>query len=211
MRWMCGRIAGVTLLATIAAGCGSTSGDDALVFQFVSFDGAGITQADAVRQSSADVDIVQDCCVLVEEGLCFDAEPFTQTIINATFRNNGAADLQLQQVVIDLGPTAGRATVTHLVSGDLRGGRCSNIDQQCSSDADCLSGSSSGSGTCEHTETTISGLLLFSFDDKAHILPGTYSTAITFFASDSVHTFQTRTYYVVTFDDFDNCTISTGG
>jgi hypothetical protein len=194
------------MLATIAAGCGSTGGEDALVFQFVNFDGNGITQADAVRQSSADVDIVQDIC---PSGL---AEPFTQTVINATFRNNGAADLQLQQVVIDVGPTAGRATVSHLVSGDLRGGRCTNIDQQCSSDADCFStSSSSGSGSCQHTETTISGLLLFSFDDKAHILPGTYSVTITFFASDSVHTFQTSTNYVVTFADFDNCKVSTSG
>jgi hypothetical protein len=204
MRWMYGRIAGVTLLATIAAGCGSTSGDDSLVFQFVAFDGLGITQADAVRQSSADVDIVQGIC---PSGL---AEPFTQTIINATFRNNGAADLQLQKIVIDLGPTAGRATVTHQVSGDLRGGRCSNVDQECSFDADCLIGTSGG-GTCQHTETTIFGILLFSFDDKAHILPGTYSVTITFFSSDSVHTFRTNTYYVATFANYDNCQLAVGG
>jgi hypothetical protein len=204
MRWMYGRIAGVTLLATIAAGCGSTSGDDSLVFQFVAFDGLGITQADAVRQSSADVDIVQDLCCLTPDCSSYTPEPYTQTIINATFRNNEAADLQLQKVVIDLGPTAGRATVTHLVSGDLRGGRCGNIDQQCSVDADCID-PTGAAGTCQHTETTISGLLLFSFDDKAHILPGTYSVTITFSASDTVHDFQTSTHYVATFEDFNNC------
>lgn len=208
MRWLCGRIVGVTLLVAVAAGCGSTSGnDDVLVFHFLRFDNTGITQADSVGETSANVDIVQNVCL---SGNTITAEPFTVTTINAVFRNEEAADMQLEQVVIDVGPKAGRATITHQLSGDLPGGRCSNIDQQCASDADCISTTSTGTGSCVHTETTINDILLFDFDDKAHILPGTYSVIITFFASDAVRSFQISTNYVVTFEDFNNCPSSTG-
>ena len=208
MRWLCGRKAGVTLLAAVAAGCGSTGNDDLLVFHFLRFNSIGITQADSVGETSADVDIVQDAC---QSGITITPEFFTVTTINAVFRNEEAADLQLEQVVIDVGPKAGRATITHQVSGDLQGGRCSNVDLQCASDADCVSPSSTTPGSCTHTDTTISNILLFDFDDKAHILPGTYSVNITFFASDAVRSFQISTNYVVTFEDFNNCPASAGG
>jgi len=97
MRWLCGRMMGAALLAVVT-GCGSTSGDDALVLQFVGFDSSGITQADAVRENSADVDILQEICPSKIP------EFFTSTIINATFRNNEAADLHLQHMVIGVGP-----------------------------------------------------------------------------------------------------------
>jgi hypothetical protein len=195
---------GAALLAAVVTGCGSTSGDDALVLQFVGFDNSGITQPDAVRETSADVDILQDICL---SGI---PEPFTQTIINATFRNSQAADLRLQQVVIAVGPSGSLKTITHQLDGEIRGGRCSNIDQQCSTDADCISGTTTGS--CNHTDTTIGGILLFDFSDKQRFLsqPGTYNVTITFFAFDPVHDFQTSTGYTVTFADFDNCTL-TGG
>ncbi len=205
MQWLCGRTVGVALLAAIAAGCGSTSGDDALVLQFVRFDNSGITQADSVRENSADVDIEQDSC---RSGTTITAEPFKVTTINAVFRNNEAADLHLQQVVIAVGPAGSVATITHEADGKIPGGQCSNIDQQCSADADCISASSTTAGSCVHTETTITGILLFDFSDKQRFLfqPGTYNVTITFFASDSVHTFQTSTAYTVTFDNYNNCT-----
>jgi hypothetical protein len=205
MRWLCGRMMGAVLLVAVLTGCGSTSGDDALVLQFVGFDSAGITQADSVRENSADVDILQDCCSAVEEGLCSDPEPFTQTIINATFRNSQAADLRLEQVVIAVGPAGKVATITHQIDGELRGGLCSNIDQHCATDADCISASSTTAGSCQHTETTIN--LLFDFSDKQRFFsqPGTYNVTITFFAFDPVHDFQTSTGYTVTFDDYNNC------
>jgi hypothetical protein len=213
MRWLW-RMMGAVLLAAVVTGCGSTSGDDALVLQFVSFDSTGITQADSVRENSADVDILQDKCCSVQDCSLWKPELFTQTIINATFRNNEAADLHLQQVVIAVGSLA---TITHQIDGELRGGRCSSsIDQQCSADADCISTSSTTgggtSGTCTHTETTINGILLFDFSDKQRFLsrPGTYNVTITFFASDPVHSFQISTGYTVTFDDYDNCSV-TGG
>jgi hypothetical protein len=198
MRWLCRRMMGAALLAAMVTSCGSTSGDDALVFQFVGFDSNGITQADSVRENSADVDILQEIC---QSGL---PEPFTQTIINATFRNNQAADLRLQQVAITVGSLA---PVTHQLDGDIRGGRCSNIDQQCSVDADCVSASSTTAGSCTHTETTVNSILLFDFSDKQRFLsrPGTYNVTITFFAFDPVHTFQTSAAYTVTFDDYNNC------
>jgi hypothetical protein len=201
MRWLSMRMAGAALLAAVAGGCGSTSGDDAMVLEFVGFDGAGIDQSDAVRESSADVDVLQEIC---PSG---DSEPFTQTLINATFRNNEAADLHLQQVVIAVGPSGSLATITHQIGGELRGGRCDNIDKQCALDADCVSASSITPGNCVHTETTIRSILLFDSSDKQRFLSqqGTYNVTITFFAFDPVHDFETSTGYTVTFADFDNC------
>jgi hypothetical protein len=198
MRWLCGRMMGAALLAAVVTGCGSTSGDDALVLQFMGFDSSGITQADSVRETSADVDILPEIC------LSGKPEPFTQTIINATFRNNEAADLHLQQVAIAVGSLA---PITHQLGGDLPGGKCSNIDQQCSNDAECVSASSTTAGSCVHTETTINSILLFDFSDKQRFLfqPGTYNVTINFFAFDPVHTFQVSTGYTVTFADYDNC------
>lgn len=199
MRWLCARGMTVALLTTLAAGCGSTGGTDSLVFQFLHFDNTGITQADSVSETSADVDIVQDMCLI-------NPEPFTVTTINAVFRNHEAADLHLNKMVIDVGPNAGRAPITRFPDGVIPGGRCSNIDQQCASDADCQG----TVGACGHTDTTISGLVLFDFQDKAVILPGTYNVSITFSASDPFHTFENRTGYVVTFDNFNNCIIAGG-
>jgi hypothetical protein len=202
MQWACGRTVGVALLAAIAAGCGSTGGGDALVLQFVSFDSSGIAQSDSVGENSAEVDNEREVC---SSGTM---EPFTPTTINATFRNNEAADLHLQQVAIAVGSLA---PITRLLDGDLPGGRCTGIDQQCSADADCISGTTTGS--CVHTETTITGILLFDFSDKQRFLlqPGTYNVTITFLASDLVHTFQTSTVYTVTFKDLTNCTTTSSG
>jgi hypothetical protein len=202
MRWLCGLISGAMLIAVLWIGCGSTGGNDQLVMQFLHFDTTGITQADAVRETSADVDIWPP-----ETCPSGTPEPFTQTIINAVFRNNEAADINLDRIVIDVGPTAGRAVVSHNIGGVLLGGSCNNIDQHCSSDADCQG----VIGACTHSETTVNGILLFDRDDKAHINPGTYSVSITFFGHDPVRSFETGTSYVVRFDDFDNCGTTSGG
>ncbi len=201
MRRLCGRM-GLALLMVWVGGCGSTGGTDALVLHFLHFDSTGLTQADSVRETSADVDNSPDSC---QSGGQITAEPFTQTIINAVFRNEEAADLHLTSMVIDLGPTSGRGTITRAIDGSLPGGLCSNIDQQCASDADCFSASTGSTGSCVHTDTTITGILLFDFDDKLATNTGTYNASITFFATDPNHTFETRTSYVVRFDNFDNC------
>lgn len=206
MRRLCALMSGAMLIAVLWNGCGSTGGDDQLVMQFLRFDNTGITQADSVRETSADVDIwPPETCPSGKQ------ESITQTIINAVFRNSEASDITLDHIVIDVGATSGRAIVSHNLSGILPGGRCSNIDQQCGSDAECISASSTAAGSCVHTETTISGILLFDFDDKAHITPGTYSVRITFFGSDPNRSFETSTSYVVRFDDFDNCAATGGG
>jgi hypothetical protein len=204
---LCGLISGAMLMAVLWVGCGSTGGDDQLVMQFLRFDNSGITQADSVREDSADVDIWPPA-ICDELGT---VEPFTQTVINAVFRNNEASDITLDRIVIDVGATSGRAIVSHNIGGVLPGGRCDNIDKQCSQDADCISASSATAGSCAHTETTISGILLFDFDDKAHINPGTYSVMITFYGSDPNRSFETSTNYLVRFDYFDNCAATGGG
>jgi hypothetical protein len=203
---LCGLTGGAMVFAALCVGCGSTSNDDQLVMEFLRFNSVGIEQADSVRATSADVDIwPPETC---PSGL---SEPFTQTIINAVFRNNEASDIMLNYLTVDFPPTSGRAVVSHGLSGVLTGGRCSNVDKQCATDAECVSASSTTPGSCEHTEMTVPGILLFDFDDKAHINPGTYTVTITFFGSDPNRSFETSTNYAVRFDDFDNCPSGGGG
>lgn len=192
------RLCGLILMATLALGCGSTGNDDQLVFQFVRFDNAGLTQQDAVRETSADVDIVQDLC----PGPPVTVEPFTNTTINAVFRNLEASDIRLERVVIDTGPTSQYGVIRRNITGVIPGGRCSS-GAQCGSDADCVSGGISG--TCAHSETTISAILLFDVFDKQHIQTGTDNVRISFFAADPNRSFEARTSYSVTFADFNNC------
>ena len=206
---MCGLMSGAMLIAVLWIGCGSTGGDDQLVMQFLHFDNTGITQADSVRETSADVDIVPGECL---SGTTITPEPFTQTIINAVFRNNEASDIRLNQVVIDVDPKSQLQTITRELPGLLPGGECNNIDQQCASDADCQG----VVGACSHTETTIGSILLFDFSNKLHIVTApvvgsTYNVTITFFGSDPNRSFETTTHYVVTFANFDNCKTTTGG
>lgn len=205
-------VTGVALSALIL-GCGSTA-EDRLVLQFQSFNGVGITQEDAVRENSADVDVVQDICSITD-GVP-DFEPFTQTTINAVFRNQEAADIRLEQYIVHVGGDSGLGDIQQSISTNIPGGRCTNVDQQCASDFDCIVGTTSG--TCEHTETTVRSLLLFDFLAKASVNPAVYgeglTITVTFFGSDAANQhFQTTTNYVVTFADFDHCaaTSATGG
>jgi hypothetical protein len=203
MRRLFGLMTGM-LLAALSFGCGSTSNDDSLVLQFIQFDNTGLTQEDSVGQTSADVDIVQDVCSVSSTGVP-TYEPYTNTRINAIFHNYEASDLTLNKIVIDAGPSSGIPVVTHYFTAVVPGGRCTTVQAQCASDQDCQG------GTCLHTDTTVSGILLFDFNDKAHMLPGTYSVNISFFATDPNNSYEVRTNYVVTFADFDNCPSSTGG
>jgi hypothetical protein len=199
------RLCGLILMATLALGCGSTGNNDQLVFQFVRFDDSGLTQQDAMRETSADVDNVQDIC---QVGPPLILEPFTNTTINVVFRNMEASDIRLERVVIDTGPTSQYGVITRDLTGVIPGGRCSS-GAQCGSDADCVS--SSTAGTCTHTETTISAILLFDVFDKQHIHTGTDNVRISFFASDPNRSFEASTSYVVTFADFNNCPSTSGG
>jgi hypothetical protein len=209
MRRLCRSVTVVALLAALWVGCGSTGSSDSLVFQFIAFDGMGITQADSVRETSADVDTTVDCCAFTADGsACTTIERFTQTSINATFRNNEAADITLNGYTVNLGPNSGVGVFQGELSTALLGGRCVGFDQACASNNDCAQLSTGGVGTtipCVHSETTVSGILLFDIDTKLHVIPGTYNVAITFFGSDANQSFEAKTSYVVRFDDFNNC------
>lgn len=213
MRRLCRSVTMVALLGALWVGCGSTGSSDSLVLQFIAFDGTGITQADKVRETSADVDTTVDCCTLNPDGSCATIEPFTQTGINATFQNNEAADITLNGYTVNVGPNSGVGVFQGELSATLLGGRCVGFDVACTSNNDCAQLSTGGSGStiaCLHSETTASGILLFDFDTKLHVIPGTYNVAITFFASDAVRLFQVDTSYVVRFDDFNNCGATVG-
>jgi hypothetical protein len=208
MRRLCRSVTVVALLGALWVGCGSIGSSDSLILQFIAFDGNGITQADSVRETSADVDTTVDCCSFNPDGSCATIERFTQTSINATFRNNEAADITLNSYTVDLGPNSGVGVFQGVLSTALLGGRCVGFDQACGSNDDCAQLSTGGSGQiipCVHSETTVSGILLFDIDTKLHVIPGTYNVAITFFGSDANQSFEAKTSYVVRFDDFNNC------
>jgi hypothetical protein len=209
---------GVATLAVLAGGCGSTGGaggDDALVLQFIQWDNTGLTQADAVGQSSADVDVVQDLCP--PDGT---PEAFTQTAINAVFQNNEGSDILLQSYSTQIGdPRLSQANITNAVlSASLPGKRCGGTGAQCFVDSDCAVGIA---GSCQPTQTTVSDIVLFDFLGKAFIqtvsidhpevLGQVTPLKVIFFGSDPNRSFQISANYSVTFGDFDNCTASTGG
>jgi len=213
MRWVCRSVTALALLAALASGCGSTA-SDRLVFRFLNWDSTGLNQADSVRPASADVDVVPQLVCL--SGGTAMSEPFTQTIINAVFQNEEASDIRLEGYVVHfndgrfgVGDGGGSTTA------DIIGGRCTNnSDKQCADDTDCsLVGIT---GTCAHSQTTVSGLVLVDFAAKAAVQshPELWyvatSLTVTFFGSDPNQSFETSAGYVVTFGDFDNCMTTTG-
>jgi len=222
MRRLSRLVTGVALLAVLAGGCGSTGGaggDDALVMQFIQWDNTGITQADSVNESSADVDVILNLCP--PDGT---PEPFTQTSINAIFQNNEGSDIQLQaystqihfqttdpQALADLA----RANIPNgALSTSLQGKTCGGTGARCFVDSDCALGVV---GSCQPNQTTVSGIVLVDIFGKAVIsqYPGVFYQAtpvtVTFSGSDPNRSFQISVNYQITFGDFDNCTTSSGG
>jgi hypothetical protein len=220
MRQLCRSVTVIALLAALLVSCGSTTGDDRLVLRFIEFNGDGLTQADAVNSNSANVDVVPSVCQVDEFGNPTSFEVFTQTIINAVFMNEESTDILLQNVHVDTGSSSGLSPFDETISANVIGGRCSNAaDQSCASGGDCVSvGGGSLLGTCVHTETTVSAILLFDFLRKAQaalnpvIFGVAQNVTITFTGTDDRgRTFTVTTGYVATFDNFDNCMAPTGG
>ncbi|MFQ5664878.1 MAG: hypothetical protein ACE5I7_00450 [Candidatus Binatia bacterium] len=208
MRRLYGTAMGMRAVILLALmGCGSTSGNR-LVLRFLGFDGSGITQADSVRPSSGEVDIMQELCSIDADGNPV-FEPFTETTVNGVFRNEQGADIRLERYTVDFGPKSGLPdslkVFNGVLNGNVQGGRCDTDARPCALDADCSGGATGVTGSCLRSETTINGILLVDFDRKAQILPGTLNLAVTFFGSDVNQSFKTSTSYVVRFDDFDNC------
>ena len=222
MRRLSRLMTGVTVLAVLAGGCGSTGGlnggNDALVLQFIQWDNTGITQADSVGESNADVDVVQDLCPSGTGGAP-TPEPFTQTLINAVLQNNEGSDIQLQHYSTEIGDP--RLSQSDILDGTLTtnipGGRCPT-GNQCFTDNDCGSGVV---GSCQHSQTTVSGIVLFDFVgkefiytvslDHPEVLGQAIPLKVTFSGSDPNRSFQITANYLVTFGDFDNCPSSSGG
>lgn len=219
MWWLCRAVTAAALAAVVASGCGSTAGGE-LILRFLRWDNAGITQEDAVTESSAQVDSVQDCCKVNTDGSCSSFEPFTPTLINAVFINEQGSDIKLEGYTVHFDdPSSGVGDIPGSISANILGGRCSTEDIQCATDADCAtamtSSSSTTAATCNHTETTVSGIHLFDIATKVLVNPAIYnfqtSVTVTFFGSDANQSFQTVAHYVVEFGDIDNCTATTGG
>jgi len=216
MRRLVKSITFLALLAIVVGGCGSTTGgdgNDATIIRFVSFDGLGLTQADSVRASSADVDVVQNLCEMTGmngEMNTFSEEPFTQTVANATFRNDQKLDIHLNGYTMHIDdPDVGIGDLSYAMSGTIVGGRCSNLpDRSCASDPECIVGLSRG--TCTFSETTVTGLLLVDFDTKEHVALSVYGRGlpveIVFTGNDVVgNNYSVRANYTLTFANFCNC------
>jgi len=102
----------------------------------------------------------------------------------------------------------------------LIGGRCSNVDRQCGSGADCVA-LGGGLGTCEHRDTTVPGFVLFDFLGKAavatlarehpQVAGQNFPMRVTFFGRDATRSWETSAGYNVTFGDYDNCKSDSGG
>lgn len=212
MGWLSKSTIGLVALATLLIGCGSTSNDQ-LVLQFVGWDNTGLTQADSVGPNSADVDVIQDCCAVNAQNQCTSYEPFTQTTINAIFQNNQGLDITLNSYVIHFNNLP-LGDITQTTSATIVGGRCAvQANRQCAVDSDCTVGGVPG--LCTHTQTTITGLVLFDFQTKALVAnPADLGIAspitVTFFGTDATNqSWQAVANYTVTFADYDNC--SSGG
>jgi len=188
--------------------CGGSADSDSLVLRFVGFNGIGITQADSVGETSADVDVVPSLC-----GTETTTEPeyFTQTTINAVFVNEEKANIVLDSYTVDLSAVADLGVRTNTLSVTVPGRRCGNQPtQSCVTDADCQLGSLPG--RCQSSETPVTGLALVDLSEKFVIEsnPETWGLAsnirITFYGhDDAAHSFTIPTSYVATFADFDNC------
>jgi hypothetical protein len=201
-------------LVWMAMGCGSSGtsglGDDGLTMAFVRFTGEGITQADFVGDTVAQVDICQGLCS--SGGLTGEVtfEDFTSTFVVAVFVNRGKADIVLDEYKVFV-PESGVPERIGRITARLPGGRCLGADQeqQCADDTDC-----GILGVCAHTETPV-GILLYDFDFKQRVRQGecpfdltslTLDADVTFTGSDeSGERFTITTNYVSTFDNFDNC------
>ena len=197
----------VAMFAMAPVGCGSTGDEDSLVMKFVRYDSEGLDQADAVRETSADVDVSPSLCIGQGEEGRIEPEQFTQTAINAVFRNEQALDIQLERYTVRVGGNSGLGTFEGTISANLQGGRCANIDRSCAIDDDCVRQTTAGN--CVHTETVVSGLLLFDFLTKASVNPEVYGEGlpveVRFFGKDANQSFEVATSYVTTFDNFNNC------
>ncbi|HUI26326.1 MAG TPA: hypothetical protein VL403_09615 [Candidatus Kryptonia bacterium] len=197
MRWVY-RLTVAALSASLIAACGS-GGDagDRLTMQFLGFQSPGATQLDAVNQTSAEVDVFQDVCTDLT------IEPFQETNASALFMNNGASDINVDTIVVNI-PNSGVPEFTRTISQILPGGRCSSPSGLiCSFDSDCTSGL--GQGTCSHIQSTLT-FLLFDIDTKLRVSPGTYDVSITFSGEDaSNERFDVTTHMTVTFQDFCHC------
>lgn len=217
-------VTSVVLLLCAAVGlgsCGSSGdavdGEDSLIFRVVGFSSAGLTQSDAVRPNSADVDVVRNFCVSTGGGggggggqAQISLEPFTQTALNVVVRNDQRLDLRLFQMRIHFeDPRTGLGDITENIAATAVGGRCSNAAlRACASSDDCLVGAVRG--ICNFSDTTISGLLLLDFLAKAAVQPRVYGEAqpvtLTFFARDTQgNVYRATAGYTVTFDNFCNC------
>ena len=213
---------GLALLVAVWAGCGSSS-EDSTVQQFISFTGEGISQADAVGANSADVDVFQSLCGSGTDAVP-TAEPYTQTSISAIFRNNEALDIQMRGYTTEIDTGYPELDQQLALSGELsstlRGGRCSNVDRQCGSSADCVA-LGGGLGTCEHVDSTVAGLVLFDFIGKAavatlaqehpQVVGQNFPMRMKFFGRDATRSWETSAGYNVTFGDYDNCKSDSGG
>ena len=193
----------------LLSACGSTSNDSALVLQFLGFSDQGITQSDRVSPGLAEVDIIQECCTVdTATGMCTAVEPFTETTANARFVNEQGLDITIDRYEVEIADPDAGVPVRMRNAGNqvVTGKRCdSDTTRQCSTDADCVSGS------CRPSETGIH-VLLFDFSDKllieprAQIFGATLPVNVRFFGSDVTGArWGADVTYQARFDDFDNC------
>ncbi len=212
MRRLCRLVTGVSLLATLALGCGSSQ-EDGIVMRFITFAPSDSTQNDTVTATSAEV------CVNNPNLPINLRATLTPTSVNAIFVNEEQANIHLLSYTVHFNdPSIGLADVTASISGNptLIGGMCSTGLISCAVDADCLTvGGTTGSGTgggetCDHAETTVDGIVLVDVSAKSHVNPKLFGQAtsltVTFVGADDANrTFEVNAGYAIVFSDDVRC------
>jgi len=221
--WWVRRISTIGL-AVMLASCGSSgfdteNGGDQLVLSFQGFSGDGLTQADFVGNTSADVDVCQFFCIttdIIQQTL--EQEPYTSTRAIASFTNTGKSDILIDRYTVTI-PGSGIPERVSTISERVAGGRCAN-GLSCASDLECGVG-----GTCERTTSSFEILLVDQTTKDlvrsgtcaevslnpltitpGTIIPETLAIQVSFSGSDNTgERFNVRAGYEAIFFDFDNC------
>jgi hypothetical protein len=192
MRRLCRLATEVALLATLALGCGS-SGEDGVVLRFMGF---------GPNETSATV--------------CVRSQGDTSTTANASFLNEEAADIHLNAYTVHYNDASvGLGDITASITGNptLIGGRCRTLLTKCAVSADCVM--SGETEPCDHTVTTVEGIVLVDPSAQTHVNPKVYGQAtsltVTFTGVDDAHhTFQVPAGYALIFNDSIDCGDTTG-
>jgi hypothetical protein len=222
MQWLLRGITTIVLAFSLGS-CGdsgfdTSNGGDQLVLQFTGFSAEQIEQADAVFETSADIDVCLGFCTQnIFQSTDLEIEPYGSTRVLANFTNAGKSDILIDEYTVTI-PNSGVPPRKATISQRVFGRRCFD-GSACASDFDC------GEGTCAQSESSFDILLVdlvtkdlarvgecaeIDFVNQVIIpqtvVESTLQINITFSGSDNTgERFNLSAGYSGTFANYDNC------